>query len=184
MRLAKTFIANFAAAAVAVILLAVVFLLWRGIQAQPPRKWETRIISAAKHKVLVGGKEMHNPLPGTAETAAEGRQNFSHYCFVCHGLDGQNTGVPFSDSMSPPAPSLASPEVQSYSDGQLYWVIRNGVWPSGMPAARGTLTDEEIWTIVIYIRHLPQAGSLGEPSAYSGDCATTTEQPASTKRHH
>ena len=78
--------------------------------------------------------------------------------------------------MSPPVPSLASSEVQSYTDGQLYWVIRNGLWPSGMPASRGILTDEEMWSIVAYIRNLPAAGSLGEPAAYSGeDCAATKQ---------
>jgi mono/diheme cytochrome c family protein len=39
--------------------------------------------------------------------------------------------------------------------------------PSGMPASKGTLSDEEIWSIVTYIRHLPPAGSLGEPEVFS-----------------
>ena len=95
------------------------------------------------------------------------RTAFSHYCVACHGLDGQNTGVPFADSMSPPVPSLASIEVQSYTDGQLKWVIDNGIWPSGMPGSKGTLSDEEIWSIVIFLRHLPPAGSVGEPEMYS-----------------
>ena len=71
--------------------------------------------------------------------------------------------------MSPPVPSLASVDVQSYTDGQLKWVIENGLFPSGMPASRGLLTDEEMWSIVLYIRHLPSAGSLGEPTLYSGE---------------
>jgi hypothetical protein len=69
--------------------------------------------------------------------------------------------------MSPPVPSLASTEVQSYTDGQLKWVIDYGIWPSGMPGSKGTLSDEEIWSIVIFLRHLPPAGSLGEPEMYS-----------------
>jgi mono/diheme cytochrome c family protein len=57
--------------------------------------------------------------------------------------------------------------VQDYSDGQLKWVIDYGIWPSGMPGAKGTLSDDEIWSIVVYLRHLPPAGSLGEPEMYS-----------------
>jgi mono/diheme cytochrome c family protein len=57
--------------------------------------------------------------------------------------------------------------VQSYKDGQLKWIIENGLSPSGMPASKGILTDEEMWSIVLYIRHLPPAGSLGEPPCYS-----------------
>jgi len=50
----------------------------------------------------------------------------------------------------------------------LKWVIDNGVAPSGMPASRGILSDEEQWSIVLYLRHLPPAGSLGEPAVYGG----------------
>ena len=60
----------------------------------------------------------------------------------------------------------ASREVQEYTDGQLKWVIDNGITPSGMPSARGILSDEEQWAIVVYLRHLPSAGSLGEPAMY------------------
>ena len=95
-----------------------------------------------------------------------GQRAFSSYCAACHGLDGQNTGVPFAEAMSPPVPRLDAPEVQAYADGQLRWIVENGLYPSGMPASRGLLSDEEMWRIVLYIRHLPTAGSLGEPSMY------------------
>ncbi len=88
---------------------------------------------------------------------------------VCHGLDGQNTGVPFADRMSPPVPPLNSTAVQKYTDGQLKWIIDNGIFPSGMPASKGILSDDEIWQIVDYIRHLPPKGSLGEPPVYNGN---------------
>ncbi len=80
------------------------------------------------------------------KTSPSGKANFSHYCVACHGLDGQNTGVPFAENMAPPVPSLASANIQSYTDGQLKWVIDNGIFPSGMPASKGILTDEEIWS--------------------------------------
>jgi mono/diheme cytochrome c family protein len=148
-------------------------LLAAGCKATPPGKWETGLATQAKRKLFVRNKEAKNPLPPTAENIAAGQLSFSHYCVACHGLDGQNTGVPFADNMSPPVPLLTSKQVQSYTDGQLKWVIDNGIWPSGMPSSKGILTDEEIWSIVLYIRHLPPAGSLGEPSMYCGkDCET------------
>jgi mono/diheme cytochrome c family protein len=124
-----------------------------------------------KRNITVRGKQTRNPLPQSPDVIAEGRSAFGDYCIVCHGLDGQNTGVPFAASMSPPVPSLASPSVQRYTDGQLKWIIENGIAPSGMPASRGILSDEEMWSIVEYLRHLPPAGSLGEPRVYSGDDA-------------
>lgn len=119
-----------------------------------------------KRTVTVGGKKDVNPFPPTAENIHAGQQNFSHYCMVCHGLDGQNTGVPFAEHMSPPVPALNSASVQNYTDGQLKWVIDHGIAPSGMPASKGILNDDEIWQIVTYIRHLPPKGSLGEPPVY------------------
>jgi mono/diheme cytochrome c family protein len=140
-----------------------------GCKATPPGRMETAIVTRAKHWVTVGNRSEKNPLSVTADGIAEGKASFSHYCVACHGLDGQNTGVPFAETMSPPIPSLASADVQSYSDGQLKSIIDNGLFPSGMPASKGILTDEEIWGTVLYIRHLPAAGSLGEPAMYSGD---------------
>jgi mono/diheme cytochrome c family protein len=122
-----------------------------------------------KHNITVGGKNDKNPIKVTAENIESGKQTFGFYCVVCHGRDGQNTGVPFAKSMSPPLPSLASGDVQRYTDGQLKWIIENGISPSGMPASKGILSDDDIWTIVIYLRNLPPAGSLGEPRAYSGE---------------
>ena len=144
-----------------------------GCKATPPGKWETAAMTKIKHSVTIHGKGAMNPLASTAPNIESGRDAFSHYCAACHGLDGQNTGVPFADSMSPPVPMLNSSQVQSYMDGQLKWIIDNGIFPTGMPASKGILTDNEIWSIVVYIRHLPPAGSLGEPAMYSGDPTPT-----------
>lgn len=138
-----------------------------GCKANPPSQVEHSIVTAAKHRLFVRNKTEKNPLHADGTTIAAGKEAFSHYCVACHGLDGQNTGVPFADRMSPPVPSLATAEVQQYTDGQLKWIIDYGIRPSGMPGAKGILSDEEIWSIICYLRHLPPAGSLGEPPAYS-----------------
>ncbi len=140
----------------------------RACRATPPGRLERALAAQLKRRLLVGGKAEANPLPPTEENLRAGRRAFSAYCFACHGLDGQNTGVPFAEAMSPPVPRLSSPEVQAYSDGQLRWVIENGLYPSGMPASRGLLNDQEMWSIVLWLRRLPPAGSLGEPAAYAG----------------
>jgi mono/diheme cytochrome c family protein len=140
-----------------------------GCRAKPPGKAETATMNWVKHHITVGNKKVKNPLAATAANIDAGKLAFGSYCVECHGRDGQNTGVPFAANIAPPIPSLASSQVQSYTDGQLKWIIDNGIFPSGMPASNGTLSDEEIWQIVIFIRHLPPTGSLGEPRAYSGD---------------
>ncbi len=140
-----------------------------GCRVTPPGNLELKSAQWVKHHITIGGKKDRSPLAATSESIHAGRQVFGYYCVVCHGRDGQNTGVPFAGKISPPVPSLASPEVQIYTDGQLKWIIENGIFPSGMPASKGILSDEEMWQAVLYIRHLPPAGSLGEPRAYNGD---------------
>jgi mono/diheme cytochrome c family protein len=151
------------------LLVAPIFLLLvlPGCKARKPGALEEHIVWAAKHHIFIGNKVQKNPLKASAETIAGGKDAFSHYCVACHGMDGQNTGVPFAEQMSPPIPLLTSANVQRYSDGQLKWIIDNGIWPSGMPGSKGTLSDEEIWSIVVFLRHLPPAGSQGEPEMYS-----------------
>ncbi len=144
-------------------------LVLGGCRVRPPGRLETGVIEWTKHNVTVGGRYDRNPVSATKENIGSGERTFGYYCVVCHGLDGQNTGVPFAQSMSPPIPPLTSPDVQRYTDGQLKWVIANGIYPSGMPASKGTLSDDDIWRIVIFLRHLPPAGSRGEPRVYSGD---------------
>lgn len=146
--------------------LTAALLLLSACTVSQPGRFETRFMTGVKRRVTVRGKSERNPLNATPETIAAGKEAFSHYCVACHGLDGQATGVPFAEHMSPPIPSLASEDVQAYTDGQLKYVIEGGISPSGMPAAKGILNDDEIWSIVVFLRHLPPKGSLGEPKFY------------------
>jgi mono/diheme cytochrome c family protein len=147
-------------------LVAALALALAACKATPPSRLERAVAAQVKRRVTVGGRSDPNPLDATEENLRLGRRAFSSYCFACHGLDGQNTGVPFADAMSPPVPRLTAPEVQRYTDGQLHWIVENGIFPSGMPAGHGLLNDEEMWAIVLFRRRLPPAGSLGEPAMY------------------
>ena len=141
-------------------------LLIAGCRVSKPGAAETGVANAMKHKLTVGGKNTPNPVAATKENIADGQEHFAHHCGICHGLDGQASGVPFAEKMSPPIPSLASTDVQEYADGQLKWIIENGINPSGMPSWKGILDDEEMWKIVNFMRHLPAKGSLGIPQVY------------------
>ncbi len=160
----------------ATILAAALFFL-PACQVRTPGSFETRLVEGAKRRLTIGGRSDTNPLAPTEGNIRAGQRNFTSYCMVCHGLDGQNTGVPFADKMAPPVPALNSSDVQAYSDGQLHWIIRNGISPSGMPAAKDIFHDEEMWQMVLYIRHLPPKGSLGEPRVYGGDSPQAASDP-------
>jgi len=153
----------------AAVLTAATLPFFAGCKVRPPGSFETKFVQSAKRRLTVGGRSDMNPLPATEENIHFGQRSFTSYCMVCHGLDGQNTGVPFAEKMAPPVPPLSSSAVQAYADGQLHWIIQNGIFPSGMPASKDVFRDEEIWQLVLYIRHLPPKGSLGEPQVYGGD---------------
>ena len=145
---------------------ALACLLVSGCRVSKPGSVESAMAKAVKHKITMGGKGTPNSVPATKENIADGQEHFEHHCGICHGLDGEATGVPFADKMSPPVPSLSSKDVQDYEGGQLKWIIENGINPSGMPAWKGILDDEEMWKVVNFIRHRPPKGSLGTPEVY------------------
>ena len=134
-------------------------------KATAPGDLESRIADETK-KMTLGGKNLKNPIADTPESVKEGASHFQHHCQICHGLDGHNTGVPFADKMSPAVADLAEKDVQEYTDGQLKWIIENGIRFTGMPGWKGILDDQEMWHIVHFIRHLPAKGSLGAPAVY------------------
>ena len=154
-----------------------------GCKVTPPGGAETAALQWTKHNITVGGKNDKNPIAYSVEAAKEGGEHFQHHCQICHGLDGQNTGVPFAEQMSPPVADLASKDVQDYTDGQLKWIIQNGIGPSGMPAWKGILEDDEMWKIVHYIRHLPAKGSLGAPAIFKEEAEEHKEMHDESKPH-
>ena len=148
---------------------------------QGPRNIESTIVTEVKQKITIGGREWKNPIPDTEASQQEGSGHFQHHCMICHGLDGHATGVPFAAKMDPPVPDLSSRDVQGYTDGQLKWVIQNGIAPSGMPAWNGILDDGEMWSIVNYLRHLPPKASLGIPAVYKEAAAEHDQSSAKPK---
>lgn len=149
----------------------VVFLLIFGIGLMPsckatgPGDAETKLAAEAK-KMTIGGKDLQNPTPDTPDVVKTGMEHFQHHCMICHGMDGHNTGVPFADKMSPPVIDLGATDVQQYKDGQLKWIIDNGIRFTGMPGWKGTLDETEMWSIVRFLRHLPEKGSQGIPAVF------------------
>src|SRR5215469_7451075 len=143
--------------------LSVMFL--PSCRATAPGDVETKLAAEAK-KMKIGGKDWKNPTADTPTVVQTGMEHFQHHCQVCHGMDGHGTGVPFAAKMSPPVVDLGDKDVQQYSDGQLKWVIENGIRFSGMPGWKGDLEDDEMWSIVRFLRHLPEKGSQGIPTVY------------------
>ena len=76
------------------------------------------------------------------------------HCASCHGLDGGGNTV-IGRNVYPPAPDMREAVTQDLSDGELYYIISNGVRFTGMPAWGGEDSPQEIWELVSFIRRLP-----------------------------
>ena len=141
-----------------------------------PSKAETTLANAAKDVVipLEAGK-MKNPLPETDEVLSQGQQVFLGSCALCHGTDGHG-GTAIGGHMDPPAMDLTSAHVQHWSDGELFWIIRNGVRLTGMPAWQSSISEDNTWKLARFIHNLPRLGagsaSTAVPSQAKGAIST------------
>lgn len=96
-----------------------------------------------------------NPFGDDRAAAVEGLSEFRQNCITCHGA-GRIPPGEFAAGLNPGPPSLASKEIQSMSDGELFWAISHGIRATGMPAFSTTKDEKEIWRIVAFTRRLPK----------------------------
>ena len=102
-------------------------------------------------------KTLMNPVEYSGEVIAEGRGHFADHCASCHGNDGSgNTSI--GRGMWPKVPDMRLPQTQNLSDGELFWIIENGIRFTGRPRwSTGTKEGETAsWHLVHFVRRLPK----------------------------
>ena len=140
-----------------VIAAALAVMVRSGVSARtPPTMPETLIATAARRLAIpMAARRLRNPLPVSAAVLAEGRDHFADHCATCHANDGSgNTEI--GPALYPKAPDMRGPGTQELSDGELFYIIKNGVRMTGMPAWGGDGDDFDNWKLVHFIRHLPK----------------------------
>jgi len=149
-----------AAAAVVAVAGSLAFTSWvrHGFSARDePTALEAFVARRLRHlSVPIAARAAKNPVPLTDAVLAEAREHFADHCASCHGNDGRGE-TPIGRNLYPKAPDMRASETQSLSDGELFYVIENGVRLTGMPAwgQEGPHDDEASWKLVHFIRHLP-----------------------------
>jgi mono/diheme cytochrome c family protein len=100
-----------------------------------------------------GAAQVRNPVAATAESVATGKQIYLRRCASCHAASGE--GGPGND-LIPAAPSLVDNQWDHGStDGEIFNNIKNGVAPEfNMVPFKDTLKDDEIWSVVNYLRSI------------------------------
>lgn len=135
---------------------ALVIVLRHGVSARSaPTRTEELVARTARHfAVPLSARRMSNPLAKTAENLRAGREHFADHCAVCHANDGSGK-TEMGESLYPKAPDMRGPQTQQLSDGEIFYIIRNGVRLTGMPAWGSDQDAAENWKLVHFIRHLP-----------------------------
>lgn len=118
---------------IAVVCLSV-FLVGRSVATD--NSWMNRVSENDRNKV--------NPYSGQPQAIAAGGRKFADHCAQCHGPDALGHGK---------RPSLRTSEVQSASDGEIFWILRNGYLRRGMPSW-SSLPEQTRWQIISYVKSL------------------------------
>ncbi len=93
-----------------------------------------------------------SPDLGDSSLIATGYDHFKEMCIICHGEPGENSSE-ISRGLNPEAPELPKTTGQ-WSDAELFWILKNGIKMTGMPAFGETHTDDQIWAMVAFVRQL------------------------------
>jgi predicted CXXCH cytochrome family protein len=152
----------------AVLIVAVVgtgvglLLVWRGFRASAiPSPLEAGAARAMRD-VAIPRQERNakNPLPASSDVTQQGREFFLERCSACHGIDGSGK-TPIGVNLYPRVPDLRAAETQRLTDGEIHYIIENGVQLTGMPAWGNPNTESsgETWKLVSFVR------GIGSPTS-------------------
>ncbi len=153
MRLLRFVLGLLAIATVAfvVLLVAARNLDWSA-QAKPGRA-ETKVARFILGRWIRNNSPSESiPFPANEHNLGLGRDDFNEHCATCHGLDGSGRNS-FEANFYPPIPKLTG-AVQKLSDGEIYFVIAHGIRLSGMPSFSAHHSQDEMWRIALWVRHL------------------------------
>jgi mono/diheme cytochrome c family protein len=147
--------------AIALVLLAGAgaYFLSRGFSArEAPSAAEAAVARRLRHLAVPrGARAARNPVAATPEVVADSLAHFADHCALCHANDGSGQTT-LGQNTYPKAPDMRLAETQQLSDGELFYIIENGVRFTAMPGwgNPGPEDDADTWGLVHFIRRLPR----------------------------
>jgi predicted CXXCH cytochrome family protein len=143
-----------------VVILGALLIKARGFRASAtPSAIEVTMARSLRNFAMPDAeRRRHNPHAHDARAIAQGRDAFLRRCAICHGHDGRGA-TPIGAHTYPRVPDLRGPLTQHLTDGEIRYIIENGVQLTGMPALDEPAASAESvsWILVSYVRSLRSA---------------------------
>lgn len=96
-----------------------------------------------------------NPVALTDANLIEGIRLYGQHCAICHGTaKGNDSASPLAKGEYPDPPQFGSGGVEDDPEGWTYWKVANGIRWTGMPAWKATLSQQQIWTVALFLKHM------------------------------
>jgi thiosulfate dehydrogenase len=96
-----------------------------------------------------------NPIPLTDANLIAGVRLYADHCAICHGTSlGEASRSAIARGEAPSPPQLATHGVEDDPDGYTFWKIKHGIRFTGMPSWRDELSDQQIWTVALFLKHM------------------------------
>ncbi len=96
-----------------------------------------------------------NPMALTDQNLLDGVHLFAQNCAVCHGsAKGVASASPIAKGLYPKPPQLATDGVEDDPEGYSFWKIKHGIRLTGMPSFGYSLSDQQIWTLALFLKHM------------------------------
>jgi mono/diheme cytochrome c family protein len=159
--------------------LGAIVVIRHGVSARDqPTQGEIFVARRLRHLAIpLSARQMSSPEAMTPATVKAGLEHFADHCAICHANDGSGD-TEIGRNLYPKAPDMRREDTQALSDGELFYIIENGIRFTGMPgwgtsgdtvkpgAEAGHDTSEaghdhegaghDTWALVHFIRHLPK----------------------------
>ena len=134
-------------------------LLRRGFRANTPvLPWEAKLARGVRNLSVPGAeRDKKNPVAARSEFLQQGRDSFLMRCAACHGFDGSGR-TQVGTNLYPRVPDLRSTLTQNLTDGEIHYIIENGVQLTGMPAWNTSGSEDDTWKLVLFVRSLAPLG--------------------------
>ena len=134
------------------------YMRGHGFSAREQPTWMERTMAQNARKIATPpeAKNLMNPRQQqTVEMIAEADEHFVEHCGICHGIDGRGETI-IGKNLYPQVPDMSQAGTQQLGDGELYYIISNGIRLTGMPAWGSEDKPEAIWDLISLIRRLPK----------------------------